>query len=222
MEWETGKKGYLAWFYDDAFVWSMDATSFGAYEVCSDASGTKTCSRTPPRQIPEEPMSLVMNTAIGTWNGGQTALDGKHWPAKHHIDHVRVWQREVNVSCDPPDYPTKVYINKNHALYGEPVKPVGYDTCPEIYPASAYAHADEIKKRGATMSATALFAAGGSSGAKGADAGAATPSFSSSVGVVGALLVVGVLGAFYYSRRPARSPHAVEEFAPAEVSYTAM
>ena len=37
-------------------------------------------------------MSLVMNTAIGTWNGGKSALDGKHWPANFYIDYVRVWQ----------------------------------------------------------------------------------------------------------------------------------
>lgn len=83
------------------------ASSFGAYSVCSDRGDKKECTRTPPRQIPEEPMSIVMNTAIGTWNGGQSALDGKHWPAKFYVDYVRVWQHETNIGCDPPDYPTK-------------------------------------------------------------------------------------------------------------------
>jgi beta-glucanase (GH16 family) len=138
MEWFTGNKGWLKWFYDDKFVWGMSAASFGAYSVCTETDNGKECTRTPPRMIPNEPMSLVMNTAIGTWNGGASALDGKHWPALFYVDYVRVWQNEMNVGCNPPDYPTKVYIEKNAELYGEPVAPSGYDTCPEIYPPSSY------------------------------------------------------------------------------------
>lgn len=148
MEWEPGPHGHLSWYYDSTFVWAMSASSFGAYSVCSERGGVKECSRTPARQIPEEPMSLVMNTAIGTWNGGQTALDGKHWPAKFWIDYVRVWQKDMHVGCDPPDYPTRKYIQNNHEWYGEPVSPSGYDTCPEVYPKSAYDNAVWIKARG--------------------------------------------------------------------------
>jgi len=147
MEWETGPNGHLSWYYDGEFVWAMSASSFGAYSVCSDRGGVKQCSRTPARQIPEEPMSLVMNTAIGTWNGGQTALDGKHWPAKFYVDYVRVWQRETSVGCNPPDYPTKTYIEKNAAFFGELSVPTGYETCPEIYPPSAYHNAARITAR---------------------------------------------------------------------------
>merc|ERR1719174_444973 len=126
----------------------MDASSFGAYTVCEERAGIGTaCHRTPERMIPNEPMSLVMNTAIGTWNGGQSALDNKHWPAKFFVDHVRVWQKEANIGCDPPDFPTKVHIEKNAWMYGEPVQPSGYETCPEVYPPSAHANAVAIKAR---------------------------------------------------------------------------
>ena len=141
MEWQTGQDGYLKWYYDNVFVWGMDASSFGAYTVCEERAGVgKECHRTPERMIPNEPMSLVMNTAIGTWNGGASALDGKHWPALFYVDYVRVWQRkeEMNIGCNPPDYPTKKYIENHAEWYGEPAKPSGYDTCPEIYPASAH------------------------------------------------------------------------------------
>jgi len=97
-----------------------------------------------------------MNTAIGTWNGGVSAVDGKHWPADFFIDYVRVWQDEVNIGCDPPDFPTADYINKNAELYGELVSPVGTDTCPEIYPKSAYAHAEAIQARAAKKRAAAI------------------------------------------------------------------
>jgi hypothetical protein len=158
MEWGTGPEGHLGWYYNGNFVWAMGADSFGAYSVCSDRGGVKECSRTPPRQIPQEPMSLVMNTAIGTWNGGQTALDGKHWPAKFWIDYVRVWQQEQNIGCDPPDFPTRKYIQTHAEWYGEPALPSGYDTCPEVYPRSAYKNAEAIKARAAGKAGVALSA----------------------------------------------------------------
>ena len=157
MEWKLGPDGHLSWFYDGDFVWGMTAASFDEYSVCSGAGGKQTCQRTPARQIPQEPMSLVMNTAIGTWNGGATALDGKHWPASLMVDYVRVWQRpsEVSVGCNPPDFPTKTYIEKNTDLFGELSAPTGYETCPEVYPESAYANAEKIRERAARMRATA-------------------------------------------------------------------
>ena len=31
--------GYLKWYYDDTFVWGMDAASFGSYTVCEERAG---------------------------------------------------------------------------------------------------------------------------------------------------------------------------------------
>ena len=86
-----------------------------------------------------------------------SALDGKHWPASFWIDYVRVWQPkgELNIGCNPPDYPTKTYIEANQEWYGEPVTPSGYDTCPEVYPKSAYDHADALHARAKKIRATA-------------------------------------------------------------------
>jgi len=144
MEWKTGPDGHLSWWYDGAFVWAMAAESFGEYSVCTTRGGEHECWKTPKRMIPEEPMSVVMNTAIGTWNGGESAIDGKHWPAKFFVDYVRVYQSETNVGCNPPDFPTKVYIQKNAELYGEPALPSGYDTCPEQYPPKSHAKAAKM------------------------------------------------------------------------------
>jgi len=225
MEWKVGPAGHLSWWYDGNFVWGMDGASFGAYSVCSEKAGEeKACKRTPPRMIPNEPMSLVMNTAIGTWNGGKSALDGKHWPARFYIDYVRVWQvaDEMNVGCNPPDYPTKVYIDNHHEWYGEPAEPSGYDTCPEIYPASSHAQAklfavraDEkrIAKAAGTLSsfksnaaaptlpATTLASIGSGASAQAADAPASPSSTSSSlVTMLGVAVLSAVLGAFITQR----------------------
>jgi len=144
MEWRTGSDGGVAWYYDNEFVWSMEAASFGEYKVCNSSAPGAPCLRTPKRQVPAEPMSLVMNTAIGTWNGGPTALDGRHWPASLWVDYVRVWQKEEHTGCDPPDYPTAAYIEKHADLYGEPAMPLGSETCPPVYPESAREHAKAI------------------------------------------------------------------------------
>ena len=132
----------------------------------------------------------------------------------------------------PPDYPTKTYIEKNAALYGEAVKPVGYDTCPGVYPESAYKHAEEIKARASGKSS--LYVKGGSSfvtslfassrGAASQPAGqASSPSALPVYGAVVALLAAGVLGTTYMKRRAELAPRG--EFTPAETTdtvYTAM
>ena len=51
------------------------------------------------------------------------------------------------MGCDPPDFPTKRYIERNAELYGDPALPPGSATCPESYPPSAYAHAQQIEAR---------------------------------------------------------------------------
>ena len=57
---------------------------------------------------------------------------------------MRVWQDEINVGCDPPNSPTKKYIELHQEWYGEPVAPHSTDTCPESYPDSAHKHAAEL------------------------------------------------------------------------------
>ena len=57
---------------------------------------------------------------------------------------MRVWQDEINVGCDPPNFPTKKYIELHQEWYGEPVAPHSTDTCPESYPDSAHKHAAEL------------------------------------------------------------------------------
>ena len=48
------------------------------------------------------------------------------------------------MGCDPPNFPTKKYIELHQEWYGEPVSPRSTDTCPESYPDSAHKHAAEL------------------------------------------------------------------------------
>lgn len=108
------------------------------YTACGQSPGESdfTCEHSPKRKMPSEPASIVINTALGTWDGGGDSTKG-HLPGYMYIDYVRVWQKadEKNVGCDPPDYPTKEYIEANARKYGDPAMPPGDETCPGVYPA---------------------------------------------------------------------------------------
>lgn len=61
--------------------------------------------------------SLTLATGISAGFQG-VYFDELTFPAKMQIDYVRLYQKagqEPRVSCDPPDYPTKDYINKVRA-----------------------------------------------------------------------------------------------------------
>jgi len=137
VEWKDGDKGYIRWYLEGVFVFEIKAESLGRYSVCTEgpANTGPHCVYTPKRLMPSEPMSVVMNSALGQWGGGAASTEGK-LPGQMYVDWVRVYQRpdRYNIGCDPPDFPTKEYIKANQDLYGEAVKPEGDETCPGIYP----------------------------------------------------------------------------------------
>jgi beta-glucanase (GH16 family) len=66
------------------------------------------------RRILKEPMLIVMNLGVSnSWAYIDWA--SLHFPVTFSIDYVRVYQPEdeINVTCDPPDYPTYNYIQEH-------------------------------------------------------------------------------------------------------------
>lgn len=65
------------------------------------------------RLISQEPMSIIMN--LGMSSSFQTLdLANLPFPSKMRVDYVRIYQREgeINLTCDPDDFPTAKYINE--------------------------------------------------------------------------------------------------------------
>jgi hypothetical protein len=89
------------------------------------------------RLIPLEPMSIVLNLGIsreffllfdvddvdaddfGIANWQDIDLSTMMFPAEFLIDYVRVYQRkdEINLGCDPKEFPTAKYINEHLEAY---------------------------------------------------------------------------------------------------------
>ncbi|CCH46962.1 Beta-glucan synthesis-associated protein KRE6 [Wickerhamomyces ciferrii] len=70
------------------------------------------------RRIPKEPMSIILNLGISN-NWAYIDWASIMFPVTHQIDHVRLYQPEdqVDVTCDPTDYPTYDYIQSHKNVY---------------------------------------------------------------------------------------------------------
>ncbi|PBK78840.1 glycoside hydrolase family 16 protein [Armillaria solidipes] len=103
FEYKPGYDGaYITWVSDDKIAWSMNAGAVGADSATEIAA----------RQVPSEPMYIMANLGMST-NFGTVDLEHLQFPAFMLIDYIRVYQdpNNINIGCDPPDFPTQAYIN---------------------------------------------------------------------------------------------------------------
>lgn len=125
FEYKTGDDGYIEWVSGGRPSWRVN----------SAAMDPDTVAQIDRRPFPEEPLYIIFNLGISQ-NFGTPSWDDLSWPSTMSVDWVRVYQPEgqENVGCDPPDYPTKDYINKhmeaytnaNYTLWGGTAEQGGY------------------------------------------------------------------------------------------------
>ncbi|EAU85919.2 beta-glucan synthesis-associated protein [Coprinopsis cinerea okayama7 len=104
--------GYITWFSGGVPTWTLRA----------GAIGPNNRTRVGRRIIPEEPMYIIFNVGMA-FNFERPNFNALEFPAKMHIDYVRVYQREGvkhGVTCDPPNYPTADYIERHINAYTNP------------------------------------------------------------------------------------------------------
>ncbi|WFD31205.1 hypothetical protein MSPP1_002239 [Malassezia sp. CBS 17886] len=102
---------------DDSYItWTMG----GQERVTLNAAaiGPNPATEIGPRLIPREPMYILFNLGIAA------SFTYVNWPLLEFpthlkVDYVRVWQDEdnVNIGCDPDDFPTAEYIKKHLDAY---------------------------------------------------------------------------------------------------------
>ncbi|KAG5422218.1 KRE6 [Candida metapsilosis] len=73
------------------------------------------------RPLSKEPMSMIFNLGISN-NWAYIDWNSVIFPSQFHIDYVRIYQPpdQINVGCDPSDYPTYDYIQEHLDLYSNP------------------------------------------------------------------------------------------------------
>lgn len=71
------------------------------------------------RQITKEPMSIIFNMGLSKiWNP-KLQVEDLQLPAKFYIDYIRIYQPSdvIDLTCDPDDFPTSVYIQSHANAY---------------------------------------------------------------------------------------------------------
>ncbi|KAJ7874471.1 glycoside hydrolase family 16 protein [Mycena olivaceomarginata] len=99
---------YISWITDDKLAWTLNGNTVGADEATQIGA----------RQVPVEPLYIIMNLGLSE-NFGFIDFAHLTFPVVMRIEWVRVYQdpENVNVGCDPKDYPTVGYINQYMEAY---------------------------------------------------------------------------------------------------------
>ncbi|KAF9038297.1 beta-glucan synthesis-associated [Hymenopellis radicata] len=94
-------EGYITWISDNKIAWSIKGNGVGPDDKVEISA----------RAIPQEPMYILANLGMST-NFGPVDLEHLGFPVHMSIDYIRVYQPEdaINIGCDPPEFPTKAYI----------------------------------------------------------------------------------------------------------------
>lgn len=71
-------------------------------------------------QVPKEPMYIIINLAFAS-SFSKPDWENIKFPAQFKVDWIRLYQYpgEEDVGCDPPDMPTKAYIERHWEAVSE-------------------------------------------------------------------------------------------------------
>ena len=113
VEWdpdfENTGSGHITWYMDGKPTWTLNDAALSGNENTE-------ISR---RIFPKEPMFIIMN--LGISSGFQKIhWDDLEFPAHMAFDYIRVYQKhgtQKRVTCNPDNYPTADYIQRNLELY---------------------------------------------------------------------------------------------------------
>ncbi|KAE9409963.1 glycoside hydrolase family 16 protein [Gymnopus androsaceus JB14] len=120
---------YITWISSDTPAWTLNAAGLGA----------DTATEISARPIPQEPMYLLINLGMST-NFGTVDLEHLTFPNHLRVDYVRVYQdpSNLNVGCDPDDFPTADYINTYLEGYQNPNLTTWVDDYKQPWPKNSF------------------------------------------------------------------------------------
>lgn len=110
-DWNNDGSGYITWYVDNQPTWTITGAALPPRPDMEIGR----------RTIPTEPMTIIMNLGIspGFQNIDFDPTTGVKFPATMKFDYVRIYQErgKEKLSCDPPDHPTKDYIDRHINAY---------------------------------------------------------------------------------------------------------
>ncbi|KZV69173.1 glycoside hydrolase family 16 protein [Peniophora sp. CONT] len=112
---KDASQGYVSWTRDSQMTGRVGASAFGP-DPLPDGTGVD------QRLVSVEPMAIILNMGLAT-NWQKIELETMIFPATMLVDYVRVYQRKgassdnVNIGCDPPNFPTMKYIEDHMTAY---------------------------------------------------------------------------------------------------------
>ncbi|KAH9996454.1 glycoside hydrolase family 16 protein [Russula vinacea] len=130
---ELAGGGYSVYGYEytpgtsDAYV-TWISNNKASWTLLSGGMGPDSMVEINSRPIPQEPMACRFRCSYIIANLGMSPnfgrIDFAHltFPTTMRIDYIRVYQRadQINIGCDPPDFPTSSYINQYSEAYNNP------------------------------------------------------------------------------------------------------
>ncbi|KAI0348533.1 beta-glucan synthesis-associated protein [Trametopsis cervina] len=120
---------YITWISDDKAAWTLRQPGMNADTRVEIGS----------RPVPQEPMYLIANLGMST-NFGPVDLEHLQFPTTMRIDYIRVYQdpSNINVGCDPKDFPTEAYINTYIEAYTNPNLTTWRDDFKQTFPKNRF------------------------------------------------------------------------------------
>ncbi|EJF66804.1 glycoside hydrolase family 16 protein [Dichomitus squalens] len=130
IQYKPGFDGaYISWISDGKLAWTLKQAGFAADTVVEIG----------PRPVPQEPMYLIANLGMST-NFGFVDIEHLKFPTTMKVDWIRVYQDpdNINVGCDPSDFPTAAYINEYLEAYTNPNLTTWRDDFKQPFPKNSF------------------------------------------------------------------------------------
>ncbi|KAF9455067.1 glycoside hydrolase family 16 protein [Macrolepiota fuliginosa MF-IS2] len=120
---------YITWIADSKIAWTLKSGGMAADDRVGIAA----------RPVPQEPMYLIANLGMST-NFGTVDIEHLTFPTTMKIDWIRVYQPsdQINIGCDPDDFPTQAYINQYIEAYTNPNLTTWVDDYKQPWPKSSF------------------------------------------------------------------------------------
>ncbi|KAF4573075.1 hypothetical protein EYR36_007585 [Pleurotus pulmonarius] len=112
FEYKPGFDGaYITWVANGKKAWTLRQAGMAEDPLAKIAA----------RPVPQEPMYIIANLGMST-NFGNVDIEHLTFPATMRVDWIRVYQPKdnINIGCDPKDFPTADYINQYIDAYSNP------------------------------------------------------------------------------------------------------